>query len=294
MYNMYRFLLSAFSLLLLLLSCTPPVKTIPRKVQTGFDSTTYVGVVDMEDIMPNFNRARPFAKVKVKDRGWSLDCLYPEVLQLAREKAMDIGGNMLVITSHRKPENDRSRCDRIQAEVYRVQRLEGMEAKIFWHPDRRLDAADLRGRAGDAFPPVVCRIRHRLLGDFFNTIQVRTITTFLSDSTGRADTKNSAWDVRRAQLHFDMAELQSRIFKDKIAALAPDLTEMTKQARPLIAEAQNAFSQQVDKLDSALRGSANPEQVLSQWESDVHRDLDKLQHRAGDQFINLKPPKKRS
>jgi hypothetical protein len=291
---MHRYLLVCFSLSFLFNACAPPVKTVPRRVNTGLDSTTYVGVVDLEDRMPNFNRARPIAKIKVKDRGWSLDCLYPEVLQLAREKAMEIGGNMLVITLHRKPEYDRSRCSRIQAEVYRVEDLHGMEARIFWHPDRRLDATDLRGRAGDALPPVVCHIQHRLLGDFFNTIQVRTITTFLSDSTGRADSKNSAWDVRRAQLHFDMAELQSRIFKEKITALAPDLSEMTKQARPLSAEAQNAYRQQADKLNTALRGSANPEQVLDQWEAEVRGDLEKLKHLAGDQFISLKPSKKRS
>lgn len=291
---MHKYTITGFSLLLFLIACAPPVKTIPRKIQTGLDSTTYVGVVGLNDEAPNFNRARPIARIKVKDRGWSLDCLYPEVLQLAREKAMDIGGNLLLITEHRKPENDRSRCDRIEAEVYRMKDLRGMEAEIFWHPDRRLGEADLRGRGGAAFPPVVCHIRHRLLGDFFNSIQVRTITTFLSDSTGRAAAENNRWDLRRAQLHFDLAEIQSRLFKEKMAALAPDLSEMTKQAKPLIAAAQQAGRQQAEALDLSLRGSTNPEQVLDAWEADVRRTLAGLQHLAGDQITRLKPQKKRS
>ena len=291
---MNQYTLAGFSLLLFLVACAPPVKTIPRKVQTGLDSTTYVGVVGLDDEAPNFNRARPIARIKVKDRGWSIDCLYPEVLQLAREKAMNLGGNLLLITEHRKPENDRSRCDRIEAEVYRMKDLRGMEAAIFWHPDRRLGEADLRGRGGEAFPPVVCHIRHRLLGDFYNSIQVRTLTTFLSDSTGRADAGNRAWDLRRAQLHFDLAEIQSRLFKEKMAALAPNLAEMTKQAKPLIAAAQQAYGQQAEALDLALQGSANPVQVLDAWEADARRTLAGLQHLAGDQIVRLKPPKKRA
>jgi hypothetical protein len=291
---MNKYILPGFGLLLFFIACAPPVKTIPRKVQTGFDSTTYVGVVGLEDEAPNFNRARPIARIKVKDRGWSMDCLYPEVLQLAREKAMAIGGNLLVITERRRPENDRSRCDRIEAEVYRMKDLRGIEAEIFWHPDRPLGEADLRGRGGEAFPPIVCPIRHRLLGDFYNSIQVRTITTFLSDSTGRAVAGNLAWDVRRAQLHFDLAEIQSRLFKEKIVALAPNLSEMTKQAKPLIAAAQQAHRQQAEALDLALQNSANPVQVLEAWEADARRTLEGSKHLAGDQIISLKPPKKRS
>ena len=291
---MHKYAISGFALFLFLTACAPSVKTIPRKVQTGFEATTYVGVVGLEDEAPNFSRARPIARIKVKDRGWSMDCLYPEVLQLSREKAMAVGGNLLMITERRKPENDRSRCDRIEAEIYRVKDLRGMEAEIFWHPDRPLGEADLRGRGGEAFSPIVCPIRHRLLGDFYNSIQIRTITTFLSDSTGRAAAGNLAWDVRRAQLHFDLAEIQSRLFKEKIVALAPNLSEMTKQAKPLIAAAQQAHRQQAEALDLALQNSANPVQVLEGWEADVRRTLEGSKHLAGDQIISLKPPKKRS
>ena len=77
-----------------------------------------------------------------------------------------------------------------------------------------------------------------------------------------------------------------------MAALAPNLAEMTKQAKPLIAAAQQAYGQQAEALDLALQGSANPVQVLDAWEADARRTLAGLQHLAGDQIVRLKPPKK--
>ena len=87
--------------LVLMHACTPPVSTIPKRVVTGLDSAEYAGVVESPGNI-DLSKARFLAKVKVGDLGISLDCTYPDVLSLAKQKAQSIGGNLLVLTEHKQ------------------------------------------------------------------------------------------------------------------------------------------------------------------------------------------------
>lgn len=291
---MYKpLLLFSSALFLLLVACQPPLKTVPRKVKTGLDTLSYTAVLEQEDFarLPGNFAMRHLAGIRIKDRGWSRDCEYPEVVERARNKAMKLGGNVMVITRHELPDQTGSSCSRISAEVYLAPSLEGLERSIRWDPSRPLLPGDLRGTPKNGatdLPTVKCALKYRLLGDFFNEITFRTQATFLSDETWASGANlGKSQLLRRAQLHFNLAELSARRFKNELAALAPNLSAITGRAKPLMAEQEAAWQQRAAEFDAAWRGSNYSEAVLAQWEAKISAELGELVARSGDVTVSL-------
>lgn len=287
-----KFYFLTFSLLVLLLSScvlgsieNPPVRTTPRRAKTGLPPVPYAAVLS-PDQAGAVAQARSLVKIKVIDRGRSRDCEYPEVLDRARNKAMSLGGNVLLVTEHRLPSQTGSSCSRIRAEVFVVPSLEGLEREIRWDKSRRLLPGDLRGKPGSAaLPPVRCTLKYRLLGDFFTHINVRTQTLFLTDSTWRPEA--GALYLRRAQLHFDLAEISARGFKSELTALAPNLKAMTGQAKSLLQKYQAEYQRRAAEFDAAWEQTGLSETVLAEWEYMVRAELTVSADHAGDVKVSL-------
>lgn len=291
---MHRLLLLLPALLWLLTSCNPPVRLIPGNVQTGLDSVEYAGVVEnARDV--DLRAAKYLAKVKVGDFGASLDCTYPDVLELAFDKARALGGNLLVLTEHKRNEV-KSRCHTIKGEIYAIPSLEGLESQIRWHPKRPLLNGDLRGKApkaaGNALPPLYNTIGGRVGGDYFKEAILRTETLFHADSTWLpADEARADFARRRAQLHFDLAELHARRLKSALAALGPDLPALTSQSRPMTAKQQAALREETAALEAELAGS-QAETALERWENKVKAELTALEQYYGDFTVDLRKKKR--
>lgn len=268
------------------ISQAPPVKTIPRRAKTGLAPTPYAAILTAEQVA-SFTRSSYLLDLAVVDRGRSRDCEYPEVLERARNKAMAVGGNVLVVTKHRLPDQTGSSCSRIRAQVFRAPSLEGLESEIRWDTSRPLLPGDLRGKRGSVgLPPVHCTLKYRLLGDFFNDFTVRTQTLFSSDSTWRPETGNLF--LRRAQLHFDLAELAARGFKAELTALAPNLRAMTGQAKEIMKKHQSAWQLRAAGFDAEWEAAGRSEAVLTAWEQGIARELADSAARFGDVTVSLR------
>lgn len=274
-------------------ACNPPVRLIPSRVSTGLDSTEYAGVVEGLNQV-DLRNSRFLAKVKVGDLGVSLDCAYPDVLNYAKQEARSIGGNLIVVTEH-KQYQEKSRCHRIKADIYVVPTLEGKESEINWHPKRLLLAGDLRApaAAAGARPPVRAGFNLRLGGDFFKSVILRSETIFWADSSAQASNPaEAAFNLRRAQIHFDLAELHARQLKATLAAFGADLPAITAQYRPLLAKQQAEYQRQSAALEQDLAAAdGNAMSVLNRWDGQIRQELAKLQAFYGDVTIGLKKKK---
>ncbi|MBK6930443.1 MAG: hypothetical protein IPH12_06070 [Saprospirales bacterium] len=290
---MYRLILIAGFALALLQACDPPIRLIPSRVKTGLDSVEYTGVVEAATAL-DLRSARFLAKVKVGDLGATLDCRYPDIVAHATGRARPIGGNLLVITEH-KQNTVKSNCHRIKGDIYHVPNLEGMETQIVWHPARPLLPGDLRGKppavAAGEWPPLYATISCWLAGDFYKSALIRTETLFYADSTFMpADLGKKSLALRRAQLHFDLAELHARRLKAALAAPGPDLPALSRQHRELTARHQGMLRQQAGALDAELSG-ANPDTVLERWENQVKTEMADLKSWFGETAVDLRRKK---
>lgn len=291
---MHRLIILLPVLLGLLSSCNPPVRLIPGNVKTGLDSVEYAGVVENArdvDLRP----AKLLAKVKVGDLGVSLDCAYPDVLERGLDKARSIGGNLLVLTEHKRNEV-KSNCHTIKGEIYTYPGLEGMESQIRWHPKRPLLNGDLRGKApkpaGNQLPPLHCTISCRVGGDYFKEAIIRTETLFHADSTWLpADSALMDFARRRAQLHFNLAELHARRLKSALVDLGPNLPELTRQFRPMTAKQQAALREETATLEAELT-SGQRDTVLERWEHKVEIELVRMDRFYEEYVVDLRKKKR--
>ena len=110
---------TALFLILLLQSCSPSVKT---RLGSGakYDALEYPADV----LVLNLNEPPPYGSefignLKIGDSGFSTDCDYHKVLQVARIAASKAGANIVKLTKVSEPNIWTSNCYRIKARLYR-------------------------------------------------------------------------------------------------------------------------------------------------------------------------------
>jgi len=69
------------------------------------------------------SNAEKLGTIKVGDSGFSVNCNYATVLDKAKIESRKVGGNVLKITKHKRPDSWSS-CHRIKVDVYKVDSIE--------------------------------------------------------------------------------------------------------------------------------------------------------------------------
>ena len=77
-----------------------------------------VVVLTESEVVPD--QAELIGSIKVGDNGFSTNCSYEQVLELAKMEARKAGGNLLKITEHQLPTLMGSSCHQIKADILRV------------------------------------------------------------------------------------------------------------------------------------------------------------------------------
>ena len=78
-------------------------------------------VFEIKEEIPS--NAEKLGTIKVGDSGFSIICNYATVLDKAKIESRKVGGNVLKITKHKKPDLWSS-CHRITADVFKVDNVE--------------------------------------------------------------------------------------------------------------------------------------------------------------------------
>jgi hypothetical protein len=110
--------------ILLLTSCSARLTSSLQKTYAPLDYREEVRVFEIgEEIPPN---AEKLGTIKVGDSGFSVNCNYATVLDKAKTESRKVGGNVLKITKHKRPDVWSS-CHRITADVFKVDDVENYE-----------------------------------------------------------------------------------------------------------------------------------------------------------------------
>ena len=92
-----------------------------QKTYAPLDYKEEVRVFEIgEEILSN---AEKLGTIKVGDSGFSIHCNYATVFDKAKTEARKVGGNVLKINKHKKPDLWSS-CHRITAEVFKTDKIE--------------------------------------------------------------------------------------------------------------------------------------------------------------------------
>ena len=101
--------------LLLTTGCAPSVSTRIQKSYPARIEGSTVLVYTMTDSLPEPTEV--LGSVRVKDSGFSINCNYEQVMQLAKNETNKAGGNGLRLTEHKEPTALGSTCHRIAADI---------------------------------------------------------------------------------------------------------------------------------------------------------------------------------
>ena len=117
--------------------------------EATYDSSNLVLVLPIDD--HSLIDGTDLGPVKFKDKLFTFNCTYFEVIANLKVKAWKMGGNLIKIIDHKKPDMW-STCHRISVEVYKVANTEIYERQIEWTPGRKLTHLDFKGVPGKDEP----------------------------------------------------------------------------------------------------------------------------------------------
>lgn len=115
MRNSLRILLSC--LLFLPVACSPKIYS---EVTKQYDILSYdvdVNVLGINDKKPK--NCIPIGTIKARDSGFSTKCNFNQVVEKAKLEARKLGGDIIQITKHKKP-NFWSTCHRVDFNILRT------------------------------------------------------------------------------------------------------------------------------------------------------------------------------
>lgn len=107
-----------FIISILIYGCSPKVSTKVSKIYKAIDDTSLVAVLPIGSKVPN--KAIVLGTLKVGDTGFSTNCDLNKVLEKAKSEARKVGGNAIIITKHKLPNPSTSSCDRITAQILKI------------------------------------------------------------------------------------------------------------------------------------------------------------------------------
>jgi len=117
-----RSLFVFFIVLLVVTSCSPKVSKSFQKSYAPLDYREEVLVLDLYTPIPE--GADDMGKIKIGDTGFTTNCDWNTVIEMAKIEARKVGGNVIKITKHKPPSAGSSTCHRITASVLRIENTE--------------------------------------------------------------------------------------------------------------------------------------------------------------------------
>jgi len=117
MKKVFRLALFFLALMLILSACSAKISSSIIKSYPPLDYDLEVMVLGLNDEVPF--EAEHIGTIRIGDSGFSTNCRYDVVIDLAKLEARKVGGDALKIVKHHKPDLWSS-CHRITAEILKL------------------------------------------------------------------------------------------------------------------------------------------------------------------------------
>jgi len=167
-------------------SCSPKIATIVEKGYSPLASTTKVLVLKKSDKMPS--NTESLGIVKISDTGVSTKCGYATVVEKAKEEARKIGGNIIKITEHIKPNFFGSSCHQITAHILKIENINQLAFEKIEEELLDIDYAILHVYRSSGIGPLVSYKLH--LGD---SVLCRVHNNFKTTLHIKKEGMNTLW-----------------------------------------------------------------------------------------------------
>ncbi|PHN05574.1 hypothetical protein [Flavilitoribacter nigricans] len=209
---------------------------------------------------------------------------YDVLLKKAEKEARRLGGNCLLITSHKAP-NPWATRHRIKAKVFRIDNPESFEKEIPWHPSRPLKVCNFRGdRADNPLPSAsTTAIDINIFSDP-ESGKTKAIIEARFKNEKSFFTPSAGSDDRLAieQLVFDLTEVYARKLRKIIVEEVSSSDELIEIWQ---SKAGALLPEWYGKRNEFLEEVAENSDAQEQWREWVNGELDSLQAYNQTEFL---------
>ncbi len=202
------------------ISCAPKLKSNIVKTLPALDENTLVVVLSVVDEQKV--SAELIGEIKAIDNGFSNNCSYYEGVKNLKILARKAGANLVKITKY-KPANSLSTCDRLWANIYKVDNPKDYEKEITWSSNRKLTWDDFKGRPDTLQFPNALAVTHSGFGyesssiSVFKNSKLFVQTVFNTDKSWVLPEGRNDYVLKHEQIHFDITEIYSRILRKALS-----------------------------------------------------------------------------
>ncbi len=259
-------------LAIVLISCSP--KVVSHSLNSSHTDRSPLffepfAIIERDTI--DRSKVQLLGRIEVKDSGFTLNCDYQTVKNLAKQQTLKLGGNSYVITEHKKP-NAWSTCHRIKADVFFIDNAEDYEKEIVWNKNRPLKISDFKGsilkRPFTAATSSTFRYAIEGRYAFPNKYKVHVESYFDCYLSYFKHTDGDSAVLAHEQVHFDIAELHARKFKKAIDQINPNLNEMLGIQDSLYDAVFREMILKQEEYDSEVYGNRDLQTKWNQWIKD--------------------------
>lgn len=272
-------------------ACSP--KVISNSIESKLPSRIHLGhepfaIIETDTINRAINKI--IGSIVIKDSGLSLKCDYTTVKNLAKDEALKLGGNCIVITEHKKP-SQWSTCHRIKADVLLIDNAKDYETEIIWNKNRKLEISDFKGpiEKRPFTAATLSSFRYQVEGRpaFPNRYSLSVEAFFDCYISYFKHTEQDSSVLAHEQIHFDISELYARKFIKRIEEEAKNLNEFMAKQESILNEVGRALQLKQDEYDSEVYADRSKQIKWNKW---IDEELKKYAKYA-DKKLLVKPEK---
>ena len=225
---------------------------------------------------PKLNDSLLIGTIATKHNAFTGDCNLRQVKRVAKKEAKDIGGNLLFITKHRKPNALLNPCHRLQGNIYTVPNPEDFEKEILWNSTRKLKVTDFKGVSEDkpflaatnAYFGYATSVKNKE-----NLVIVEVDTYFDCTTSYFKNNKNRSLILDHEQIHFDITELYARKFTQRLQHEIKNYKDLIKKVERIGDEVHQELQLKQEAYDTDVQSNYSQQSYWDEWTENGLKNL---------------------
>lgn len=248
-----------FLIIFPIISCSPKIGSSIMSNQKKLNGSENILVLQFGDEQKI--DGIKIGEIKSTDSGFSSNCSYNEIIIPLKKLARQSGANIIKITKHKTPDNW-STCDRIKADIYKVENYKKYEREIEWNKNRKLTWEDFKGK------PITNSNVGALTYCGFG-FQSNRVTLFKSAKIFVKNTFNCdlSWvrpdQIKRKELleheqgHFDLSEIYARLLRTKLNERKLTIANLNTEGNLIFTEVYKSYLDKQEQYEKETEYGLN-------------------------------------
>lgn len=220
--------------------------------------------------------------ISFKDKIFTSNCSYPEVMAVLTKKALAKGANVLKVREHKVPDV-MSTCHRVTADMYAVDDIEPYRKEIQWVDSRKLNWQDFKATSKpteiltDAAACTYCGFgfeTNRVT--LFKKTKFFIYNKFYCDKSWKSEAVAGASNdvLQHEQTHFDLSEVYARKLSRALTEAGLTMANLN-EANNIYNTIRDEYVNRQQAYDMETQHGKNQKSQL-EWNDRISQELDEL------------------